>query len=63
MHEQSKPATEVTNLINLDAEKKRKEKLQLVFKKFLVQLKNGCQKNICFNMYCKKNTFRKYQWK
>ena len=47
------------NLINVDAEKKRKEKLQIVFKKFLVQLKIGCDKQICFNKFCKKNTFRK----
>jgi Amino-terminal Zinc-binding domain of ubiquitin ligase E3A len=61
MQEPSKPGTEVTNVINADAEKKRKERLQTAFKKFIVQLKTGCDKQICFNQYCKKNIFRKSQ--
>ena len=44
---------------NPDAEKKRKEKLQAAFKKFIVQIKTGCDKQICFNQFCKKNIFRK----
>ena len=61
MQEHKKPGTEVTNVINADAEKKRKEKLQLAFKKFIVQIKQGCDKQLCFNPFCKKNPFRKNQ--
>ena len=58
MQEAQKPGTEVTNVINADAEKKRKEKLQHAFKKFIVQIKVGCDKQVCFNPFCKKNLFR-----
>ena len=57
--DQQKPGTEVTNVLNADAEKKKKEKMQAAFKTFVNQLKYGCQKQSCFNSYCRKNIFRK----
>lgn len=60
MQEPQKPGTQVTNVINADAEKKKKEKLQQAFKKFIVQVKTGCDKHFCFNKYCKTNIFRKF---
>jgi hypothetical protein len=37
------------------AEEKRKQKMQESFKKLVTQIKNGCQKEICFSKYCKNN--------
>jgi hypothetical protein len=43
----------------LSAEEKKKLKQQNAFKKFMVQVKDGCNKQICFNHYCRKNVFSK----
>jgi hypothetical protein len=42
MQDMQKPAAVVPN--NAEAEKKKKEKLQQAFKKFIVQIKSGCDK-------------------
>ena len=36
-----------------------KEKMQSTFKQLVVQLKQGCKKQFCFNPFCKKNLFGK----
>jgi len=45
---------------SLSPEERRKLKQQNVFKKLVVQIKEGCNKQICFNHYCRKNIFSKF---
>lgn len=38
-------------------EEERKRKVKATIKNLFVQMKTGCEKDICFNKYCWKNPF------
>lgn len=50
-----KTGASVTAATTQTLEQKKKAKLQAALKKFVEQLKFGCQKKICFNEYCRNN--------
>ena len=56
----NKPEPTLNNQTTAEQEAKKKAKLQAAFKKFVAQLKMGCNKQICFNTYCRKNIFSKW---
>lgn len=37
---------------------KAKQKMQAILKKLVIQLKQGCKKQFCFNEFCLKNLFK-----
>lgn len=45
----------------LTPEEKKKLKQQNAFQKLIVQIKDGCNKQICFNHFCRKNIFSKWE--
>ena len=47
----------MSNPTSVEAEAKKKQKIQNAIKSFIQQIKVGCNKQICFSQYCRKNIF------
>ena len=49
----------LTNEVSGEKEAERKQKVQALIRKFVIQLKQGCNKKVCFAKFCQKNIFGK----
>lgn len=54
-----KVGVSVSNPTSVEEEAKKKLKIQKAIKQFVQQIKVGCNKQICFSKYCRKNIFGK----
>ena len=61
MSEQPKSGANLGQTTTAEQEAKHKQQIQTCIKQFILQLKNGCNKTFCFNKYCKKNVFGKFE--
>ena len=53
----AKQGVPLSNATSVEAEARKKEKIQKAIKQFVGQIKVGCNKHICFSAYCQKNLF------